>query len=501
MYLVGFRDTAFNVATHENEPTSGVYFVASSTAGNSNTWKAVVRNNNTSIIAETGVATSSSAFQKMRVELSSSTATFLINGSVVASISPASMPSVNLTASIAEGVFGTFSSTNIMDIALIRLWVDDPPGSMVISDGETESVFSHVEGASLSTNYLTNASASFIEGQLLSQSSSTEFVQHAEGAYDSRLLGVMAQNSFSILGQGTANTVRIGMVGRVPAIVSLENGPIHKGDKITSASSTIGVGMKAKRAGYVVGSALESFDETMCDAEVKTELEAAGVVVPSTACVARILVALNPGFDMGIGNMIRDITAPITDMAGAMAELASTVYEEGSEFTKMVVGQITAKVALIEKLFAKETHTQKLCVADESGAETCITKAQLDALISGAAGAQSGGGSGGSGSGSGEGGGGETPGDTTAPVLNFNGAAASSTIAIGSTYVDPVTATDETAPTNPDVYASVNGATPILLSSLTLDTSTSTVYTIDYSATDAAGNIGTAQRTVEVGTQ
>jgi hypothetical protein len=171
-----------------------------------------------------------------------------------------------------------------------------------------------------------------------------------------------------------------------------------------------------------------------------------------------------------------------------MAELASTVYEEGSEFTKMVVGQITAKVALVEKLFVKETHTQKLCVADESGAETCITKAQLDALISGAAGSQ-GGGSGGSGSGSG---------DITAPVLNFNGAAASSTIAIGSTYVDPVTATDETAPANPDVYASVNGATPILLSTLTLDTSTSTVYIIDYTATDTAGNVGTAQRTVEV---
>ena len=41
----------------------------------------------------------------------------------------------------------------------------------------------------------------------------------------------------------------------------------------------------------------------------------------------------------------------------------------------------------IENFFAKKVHTQELCVADDSGAETCITKAQLDALLSGVAGA------------------------------------------------------------------------------------------------------------------
>ena len=35
----------------------------------------------------------------------------------------------------------------------------------------------------------------------------------------------------------------------------------------------------------------------------------------------------------------------------------------------------------IQKLFAKEIETNSICVADESGAKTCLTKAQLDALI------------------------------------------------------------------------------------------------------------------------
>lgn len=38
----------------------------------------------------------------------------------------------------------------------------------------------------------------------------------------------------------------------------------------------------------------------------------------------------------------------------------------------------------IEDLFARKIHTKELCVGDESGAETCITKAQLDTLLGGA---------------------------------------------------------------------------------------------------------------------
>jgi hypothetical protein len=41
-------------------------------------------------------------------------------------------------------------------------------------------------------------------------------------------------------------------------------------------------------------------------------------------------------------------------------------------------------VALADSLTTKRVAAQELCVADESGAQTCITKAQLDALLKGA---------------------------------------------------------------------------------------------------------------------
>jgi len=55
----------------------------------------------------------------------------------------------------------------------------------------------------------------------------------------------------------TANKTVVGLAGRVPVKVSMENGPIQVGDPLTS-SSTPGVAMKASRAGKVLGYALES---------------------------------------------------------------------------------------------------------------------------------------------------------------------------------------------------------------------------------------------------
>jgi hypothetical protein len=51
----------------------------------------------------------------------------------------------------------------------------------------------------------------------------------------------------------------IGLIGRVPVKVSLENGPIQPGDLLTT-SSTPGVAMKATEAGQTLGIALEAYD-------------------------------------------------------------------------------------------------------------------------------------------------------------------------------------------------------------------------------------------------
>jgi hypothetical protein len=86
-------------------------------------------------------------------------------------------------------------------------------------------------------------------------------------SFEQAVAGVVSTNPNIVVGNGRTNyTAIMAMVGRVPVKVSGENGAIHKGDLLVTASST-GYAMKYnadrdERIGMVgvIGVALESFD-------------------------------------------------------------------------------------------------------------------------------------------------------------------------------------------------------------------------------------------------
>ncbi|QQS44667.1 hypothetical protein IPM65_03660 [Candidatus Roizmanbacteria bacterium] len=88
-------------------------------------------------------------------------------------------------------------------------------------------------------------------------------IKKTDMRYDDNILGIISTDPNQLYGDDgvfdpSENPVPVSLAGRVPTKVSLENGPIRTGDYITS-SSTPGVGMKATRAGRVVGIALQDF--------------------------------------------------------------------------------------------------------------------------------------------------------------------------------------------------------------------------------------------------
>jgi hypothetical protein len=71
--------------------------------------------------------------------------------------------------------------------------------------------------------------------------------------------------------------------------------------------------------------------------------------------------------------------------AGDPSTLQSTVLEKIVSGLEQQVANLEASMAAFSESFTtKRIATQELCVADGSGAQTCITKAQLDALLRGA---------------------------------------------------------------------------------------------------------------------
>jgi len=88
-------------------------------------------------------------------------------------------------------------------------------------------------------------------------------VKRCERGADPDLMGVIS-TSPAVLGNAPEgrekdpNYVIVGMLGQVPALVSIENGEIRPGDSLTSASSTPGYLMRANAGDSTVGVALES---------------------------------------------------------------------------------------------------------------------------------------------------------------------------------------------------------------------------------------------------
>jgi Domain of unknown function (DUF5011) len=86
------------------------------------------------------------------------------------------------------------------------------------------------------------------------------------------------------------------------------------------------------------------------------------------------------------------------------------------------------------------------------------------------------------------------PVDTEPPVITINGENPAH-IHVGDTYADHGATVTDNVDQNLGIKTYLNGA---LVSNIVLDTSTSTTDTIDYVATDAAGNTATSTRTVLV---
>lgn len=77
--------------------------------------------------------------------------------------------------------------------------------------------------------------------------------------YDPNIVGIVSLNSAIVFsGQSSANSYPVVSSGRTAVLVSTINGPIKKGDLI-STSSISGVGMKANKSGYVLGMALDDY--------------------------------------------------------------------------------------------------------------------------------------------------------------------------------------------------------------------------------------------------
>jgi hypothetical protein len=206
-------------------------------------------------------------------------------------------------------------------------------------------------------------------------------------------------------------------------------------------------------------------------------------------------------YTVDYGGLTAPIISGINQLNLNLNEIASTTASStpasqsfASSFFSSIFSHIATWLADatngITKIFAKEVDTNTLCVKKSDGSSVCITGDQLANLLANQASSSP------STSSSGGSSGGSTP-DTQAPVVTPNGNNPA-TITVGAVYSDLGATVTDNVDQNLGYKASVDGGATTTPDQITIDTSTVGTHTILYSATDSAGNTGTATRTVNV---
>lgn len=118
----------------------------------------------------------------------------------------------------------------------------------------------HAQAASLASGIATYLS---IDSPRVTDATIVSFSPHghilSNTPYDPFVIGVVNTNPpISLITKGPTTTYPVVTSGNTLVLVSSVNGNIAKGDLITT-STTPGIGMKATKAGYVLGAALESY--------------------------------------------------------------------------------------------------------------------------------------------------------------------------------------------------------------------------------------------------
>ena len=282
------------------------------------------------------------------------------------------------------------------------------------------------------------------------------------------MIGIVSTNPGLTFGNygATASTTPLALSGRVPVKVSLQNGIIQVGDRIT-LSSVPGVGMKAGPLDPSVGIALEPY----------TTFSASSSIM--------VFVTLQQGTDaQAIADALIGSSTGATTTPGTVTPFLSSLLAQIAQWLAGANNGIHDLYASV--IHANEVHAKELCVAKSDGTEVCVTGDQLAAILAGqtagpATGATS-----------------ATPTSTSGPIISVNGNNPA-TITVGETYSDLGAAiTGPTADLNLGIQASVDGATSTAAAEIFVDTSTAGTHTITYSAVDQNGLIGTVTRTVIV---
>lgn len=130
--------------------------------------------------------------------------------------------------------------------------------SIIFAQANSSSTGSHGAGTLGVARMIDTKEKNVKDGSIISVADNGAILSNV--AYDGQVQGVVARDAGILMsGEDDANAIPVISVGKVYILVSSIEGPIKKGDQLTTTSLLPGVAVKATKSGYVLGTALEDY--------------------------------------------------------------------------------------------------------------------------------------------------------------------------------------------------------------------------------------------------
>ncbi len=240
----------------------------------------------------------------------------------------------------------------------------------IINDGITLTGSSAIEvgftgGADLAEYYTSDETLE--KGEVIAMDPNiVAGVKRSTKAYQGDVLGIVATSPGITLGESSELSYPVALVGRVPVKVSTESGMIKAGDYIT-ASSVPGYGMKAIKAGRVLGKALEDLkEENLTDCTVEEE------VVVDKKC-GTITVFVNLTNSLGLPIQLAASDSAGLGLVSYLDELKKQASDSGI-LSEIFTDRVSATESIISpKIITDLLETESLKIKGETIFEKLVT--------------------------------------------------------------------------------------------------------------------------------
>ena len=211
-------------------------------------------------------------------------------------------------------------------------------------------------------------------------------VKKTTTTYDGQVMGIVSTNPGVVIGDiedAGVKPVLLALSGRVPVKVSLENGPIKKGDYLTT-STTPGVAMKATKAGQIIGQAMTEYADATAPGYV------VAFIKMDHSLGSKLTDVLPEGLVVDASDTIdtegQQITtlSPLNQRALAYFNENKAVLEKTANLSEIFSDRVSAALEVITPtLIADTVQTNKLSIKDVNGVQTVYFDDTGDATLTG----------------------------------------------------------------------------------------------------------------------